>query len=433
VIIMAAPNNNHPDCLLVSRRRVLQGALIGAGALALASSPIATRIAMASDPNYDGDVLVIVSLRGGFDGLNAIVPAGDPDYLRLRPNIGVPSSQLLELDGMFGLHPALAPLRPYWNDGTFGAIHAVGQTAATRSHFEATDEMDRAAPNSHLRTGWLDRALGLRSMGPVFQAIQLGDSLPSGAFAGPSPELALGSISDFHLWGMGPDDDAAWAASELRRWSKAINSMYEGAPEALAKPARTAIGAVKTTTNLSGASYTPSANYPDTDLAKALKDVARLIKADVGVQVVCVDFDNWDMHEGMGQFDEPTSWMVRQLTELGGALAAFAGDMGNRMNKTTVLTMSEFGRRVQENGSGGVDHGHGNAMLMLGGNVRGGQVHGTWPGLREQDLDDGDLAGTTDYRVILGEVLRKRCGQTGLSAVFPSADLSHELNVVKTG
>jgi len=386
---------------------------------------------MAADPGYTGDVLVVISLRGGFDGLSAIVPAGDPDYLLARPNIGVPSSALLGLDAMFGLHPALAPLLPFWKSGTFGAVHAVGQPDPTRSHFEAMDEMDRAAPNSSLRTGWLDRAIGQRSLTTVFQALQLGDSLPSKALAGPSPELTLGSIHDFGIAGTTSDDNPAWAKAERDRWVGALNSMYGDAPDPLKVPLTAAMGAVKTTGDLNSATYTPLVEYPDNDLAKALSDVARLIKAQVGVQIVCIDFDSWDMHSGLGRFDQADSWMTSQLRALSGSLAAFAGDLGPRLASTSVVTLSEFGRRVAENASGGVDHGHGNAVLLLGGKIDGGKVHGKWPGLAEANLDDGDLAGVTDYRVVLAEILRKRCGQTGLGTVFPGADLVNELGVAK--
>ncbi len=414
----------------LSRRTFLQSVLAGSAAVAL-SGTVSTRIAMAADPSYDGDVLVVLSLRGGFDGLNAVVPAGDPNYLVARPNIGIPSNALLGLDSMFGLHPAMAPLMPFWQAGQFGAVHAVGQPAPTRSHFEATEEMERAAPNSSIRTGWLDRALGLRSVGPVFQAVQLGDSLPTLALAGPNPELALGSLGDFHLAGMGPDDDPAWAAPELARWTEALSAMHDGAPASIAEPMETALGAVKTVTALASTAYNPTVPYPDNELARALTDVARLIKADVGVQVVCLDFDGWDMHDGMGTFDQADSWMSTQLRDLSASLAAFATDLGSHINTTTVVTMSEFGRRVEENASGGVDHGHGNAMLLLGGKVNGGRVHGQWPGLAADMLDDGDLAGVTDFRLVLAEIMRKRCGQAGLAQVFPGADLSTELGVVR--
>lgn len=419
-----------PECAAVSRRGFLLGAAAIGGAAVL-STTISTRVGFAAS-GYAGDTLVVISLRGGFDGLSAVVPAGDPNYLAARPTIGIPQSALLGVDSMFGLHPAMAALLPYWNNGTFGAVHAVGQPAASRSHFDATDEMERAAPNSNLRTGWIDRALGQRDMNSVFSAVQVGWGLPTKAFFGPHSELSMGSLSDFNIAGTDAPDDPAWARAEFTRWKTALTTMNEDAPTGLREPTATALQAVATTSALAQSGYSPSATYPEGELGDALKDVARLIKADVGVQVACVDVGNWDMHEGLGQFDDAGSWMTRKLRDLSECLAAFASDLGNRFSKTVVVTMSEFGRRVAENASGGVDHGLGNAMLLLGGSVRGGRVHGVWPGLEARNLDDGDLAGANDFRVVLGEILSKRCGQTGLASVFPGADLSRPLGVVSS-
>ncbi len=399
------------------RRRSVLRAAATAGALGVAAAAAgeaaSTSYAFAATPAYTGDVLVVLSLRGGFDGLNAVVPSGDPDYLRLRPTIGIPASQLLPLGGIFGLHPALAPLLPLYKARKLAAVHAVGQTDASRSHFQAMAELERAAPGSALRTGWLDRTLGLRGRGTVFQAAQVGSSAVSGALAGPNAEMSLRSIDGFGLSG-------AWDARQRTLWTTALTALHRGAPATLARPAAAALGAVGTTTRLKAAGYTPAngAAYPkDSSLGNALRDVARLVKAGVGLQVASIDFGDWDMHEGMGTATE--GWMHRRLTELGAALAAFAADLGPLLNNVTLVTLSEFGRRVQENGTGGVDHGHGNAVLLLGGGVVGGRVHGRWPGLGRQDLVGGDLAGTVDYRVLLGEILTERCRVPSAAAVFP--------------
>jgi uncharacterized protein (DUF1501 family) len=393
--------------------------------LGLATDTLGTRLAFA-DGSYTGDTLVVLSLRGGFDGLSAVVPAGDSDYYAWRPTIAVPKASLLPIDTMWGLHPALAPLYPLWQAGQLGAVTAVGNPDPTRSHFEATNEMERAAPGSTLRTGWIDRALGLRSAGTVFQATQVGYASPSGQFAGPFNELSLGRLDDFGL-------DAAGSTTEANRWSRALKSLYASAPAPIAAPANAALAALSTVQQLRATDYQPAngASYDDSsELAKALRDVARMIKGNVGLQVAAVDFGDWDMHEGLGAAGG--GWMNDHLTELANALLAFTQDLGTAMDKVTVITLSEFGRRLEENGSGGVDHGHGNQVLLLGGGVNGGQVHGTWPGLKEADLDDGDLAKTTDYRQVLAEVLSKRCGQTGMSTVFPGLP-SGVLGVVKQG
>lgn len=393
-----------------SRRSLLRGGLAALG-LAAAEPLVSTRYAYAA-AGYTGDVVVVLSLRGGFDGLSAVAPVGDPAYGKARPTIAVPASAAIRLDSRFGLHPALAPLKPFWDAGTFGVVHAVGQAAPTRSHFAAMEEMERAAPGTGLRTGWLDRTLGLRPAGTTFRAVQVGGSGASPALAGPTPELALDAVDDFTL-------SAAWDDQQLVRWRTALAAVHRGAPTSLAAPATATLGAVSRTAALKKAGYTPAngASYPDGELGPALRDVARLVKAGVGLQVACVEVGDWDMHAGLGQHHQ--GWMQSKLDDLARSLTAFATDLGSRMQGVTVVTLSEFGRRVAENGSGGLDHGHGNAVLMLGGGVRGGMVHGRWPGLAAANLRDGDLAGTTDYRQVLGEVLVRRCGATSLSSVFP--------------
>jgi len=403
-----------PDTAPGFSRRAFLKRFAATGALTgLAAQGMATRLAFADGP-YTGDVLVVVSLRGGFDGLNVVVPTGDPAYTTWRPTIGVPQNALLPLDAMFGMHPALQSLMPFWDAGNFGVVHAVGQVNPTRSHFEAMEEMERAAPGASARTGWIDRTLGLRTPGTAFQGMQLGSGMAASSFIGPTPELALWSVDSFELSG-------ASDTTERQRWQQALRTVHQGSPTTVGGPATTTLDALATAGSLQDAGYTPAngAVYPaDSDLGNALKDVARLVKADVGLQVACVDYGDWDMHSDMGTVDQ--GWMFDHLTEMSLALAAFATDLGSKIGDVTVLTLTEFGRRVEENGSTGTDHGHGQAVLMLGGGVDGGKVHGTWPGLAEPDLVDGDLAGTTDYRSLLAEALEKRCGAGSLSTVFPN-------------
>jgi uncharacterized protein (DUF1501 family) len=360
---------------------------------------------------YDGDVLMVLSLRGGFDGLSAIVPWGDPHYRAARPDIAVPTSRLIAHDGPFGLHPALRPLLPLWQEGTFGAVHAVGQVAPNRSHFKAMDELERAAPGTTLRTGWLDRLIGRIGTWDPFNAVSVGSARPTGALTGSTPSLGLKSIDEFSL-----------LREEPGRYTAAtLTDLYAGAPAVLAQSATRATSALATTTGLAAAGYEPAngAEYPRTDLGRALKDAARLIKADVGLMSVSVDSGDWDMHENLGTADTGKR-LHDNLFNLSSALAAFAADLGEAMfGKVTVVTVSEFGRRVEQNGSGGVDHGYGNAMLVLGGGVNGGRVHGRWPGLAPHRLVNGDLAVTSDYRAVIAEILRKRCGLGDTASVFP--------------
>jgi uncharacterized protein (DUF1501 family) len=393
----------------LTRRRLLKTAAAATAATVVADG-VASRYAFAADGTTTGDTLVVLSLRGGFDGLSAVVPHGDPDYYKARPTIAVPKAKLIGGDAMFGLHPALAPLLPLWQGGQLAAVHAVGQPNPTRSHFAAMEEMERAAAGTSVRTGWLDRMLGLTGTSNPWTGVSIGSTNPTRALSGPSPDLGIASLDGFTLAG---DSPSVPMASTLK-------ALYANAPTALATPALAATSAVATVAALPA--YTPAngATYPTTPLATALRDVARLVKANVGMRAACVDFGDWDMHEGLGSA-ETGQRMHTHLGELAAALAAFATDLGaDGLKNVTLVTMSEFGRRVAENGSRGVDHGHGNSMFVLGGGVRGGKVYGTWPGLAPAKLVAGDLAATTDYRSVIGEVLQKRCGVGSLGEVFPN-------------
>jgi uncharacterized protein (DUF1501 family) len=392
--------------VLCKRRTLLAGMAGG-----VAAAMLDTRFAFAADPTGTRDVLVLLSLRGGFDGMSAIVPAADPDYYKLRPTIGVPQKQLLGGDGFFGLHPALAPLLPYWQAGTFAAVQAAGQPAPNRSHFAAMEELERAAPGTSIRTGWLDRVLGGFGSPGGLSGVSVGSARPARVLAGDAPHLGVTSIDGFKL-----DGDVAG-----RPLAATMAAMYSGAPDALAANTAQMLGALGSVRPLQAAGYTPAAAYPATDLGNALKDVARLVKADIGLRTATLDCGDWDMHEDLGTAVSGKRYFDN-LNALASALAAFAADLGpDGMRKVTLVTISEFGRRAAQNGSGGLDHGYGNAMLLLGGNVKGGKVYGRWPGLAATQLVDGDLAVTTDYRAVIAEVLRVRCGLRDTSAVFPGA------------
>ncbi len=398
--------------MTVSRRCFLQGLGVVAGAT-VAAPLLSVRASYAATPAYDGAVLVVLSLRGGFDGLSAVAPVGDPDYALARPTIAIPVSRALATgDRRFGLHPALAPLKPLWDAGTMAAVHAVDTPDLSRSHFEATATLERAAPGTSIRTGWLDRVMGAAGAGSPFQAVQLGDTAATGLLAGPEPVLAAQSLKGFALEG------TSWLGT---RFTDTLKALHEGVSSPAIAPAQLTLGALDTAATLVANDKQPrnGAVYPTGELGEAMADVARLVRGGAGLRAVSIDFGSWDMHTGLGAAGDGE--MADHLGELAGALAAFAQDLGALFANVTVVTMSEFGRRLEENGSGGVDHGHGNAMLVLGGGLNGGQVHGTWPGLSAAALDDGDLAGTTDYRNLLAELLVKRQGMSSAaaSAIFP--------------
>ncbi|WP_433827178.1 DUF1501 domain-containing protein [Actinoplanes sp. CA-015351] len=399
----------------VSRRRLLATGAAGAFA-GLAGSQLDTGLAFAADPAYAGDVLVLLSLRGGFDGLSAVVPHGDAAYYPARPGIGVPKAQLIGGDSFFGLNPGLAPLLPYWTGGQLAAVHAVGQPAPNRSHFSAMEELERAAPGTSIRTGWLNRMLGSLGTSDVFNAVAMGTAMPARVLAGPAGYLGITSVDKTQL--NGDQADRPIAAT--------MAALYEGAPAALGRTSAQLTGALAQAAKLRAAGYAPAngAVYPATELGGALRDVARLIKSGVGLMSATVDSGDWDMHENLG-VATPGKRMFDQLKAFATALAAFAADLGpDGLRRVTVVTISEFGRRVTQNGSGGLDHGYGNAMFVLGGGVRGGKVYGRWPGLAAANLRDGDLAVTTDYRAVIGEILRARCGLGDLASVFPGVTTS---------
>jgi uncharacterized protein (DUF1501 family) len=393
----------------LSRRGVLAAG--AAGTLAgLVGEGLSTRLAFAAGA-YAGDTLVVLSLRGGFDGLSAIAPIGDPDYYKARPTLALPKSQAIAGDSMFGLHPALAPLLPMWKNGQLAAVHAVGQPNPTRSHFAAMEEMERAAVGTSVRSGWLDRMLGLSGATGPLAGVSLGNAMPSRLLGGGFADVALTSVDGFTLAG----------ESAKRPMAAALREMYATAPGPLAAPALAADAALTATAGVRATAYTPAngAVYPATPLGDALRDVARLIKTRAGLVAAAVDAGDWDMHEGLG-IAVKGQRMYDNLLATSTALAAFAADLGPAgMAGVTLVTVSEFGRRVAENGSRGTDHGHGNAMLLMGGGVRGGKVYGAWPGLSAGALVAGDLAATTDYRAVIGEILQRRCGLGAPADVFP--------------
>ena len=402
----------------LTRRGLLKG-LLGAGAAMVALPALETvsaRAAFGATP-YTGDTLIVISLRGGFDGLSAVVPAFDPNYYKLRPSIGIPSDKLLQLDNNFGMHPSLDSLQTLWSNKNLAFVHAAGMSYPDRSHFSAMAEMENATIGSSIRTGWLDRMLSLGDSGGAFGAVQIGGTDVPYSLAGGEPVLALYSLNDFSLDGTDNNNRA--------KWSTALRSLHAGAPTALSAPAGTTLSALDTVATMTAKPYVPSngAQYPNSDLGKALRGVAQLLKANVGTQVVTLDVDNWDMHSGLSYSNNPLGgWMADQLSDLGDSFAAFAKDLGSGFDNVTMVTMSEFGRRAYENGSNGVDHGWGNAMFVMGGGVNGGKVYGNWPGLDKAHLDQGDLAVTTDYRLVLADILQNRCGATHdqiTKTVFP--------------
>lgn len=397
-----------------SRRGVLAGAVaLGAGGLLAGPGAVfgSTVVSAAAAPvqarvDASGRVMVVLSLRGAVDGMSLVVPHGDPVYASSRPTIGIPRERLLVPDAQFGLHPELAPLLPMWQAGRMAAVHATGLVRPNRSHFAAMEEVEDADPGSRARVGWLNRLVG-PSSSPL-RAVQVGDTVPPTSLAGPRATLAFRDVDSVQLAGVDPKDPRA-------RRQASVHTLWSGAGGPMARAAATAMRTVHDFAPVRATGRTPAngAAYPSGDLGRALAATARTLRGNVGVQVVTVDHGDWDHHSGLGTL----AWgeMQRMTRELAQALAAFFTDLGPLADTVTVVTISEFGRRTEENASAGLDHGHGNVMLLLGAGVRGGH-HGRWPGLTRGT--DADLSVTTDYRSVLSEVVTHRLGASS-AQVFP--------------
>lgn len=393
----------------LTRRRFIAGALGAAGALSLTRG--GTQLAFAADGPV-GDVLVCVFLRGGMDGLSVVPPVGEAAYYAARPTIAVPADRVIRVDPLFGLHPRLAPLQPAWDAGHLAVVHAAGDPTGIRSHFEAEDQMERAAAgSSSLFTGWIDRHFTTRAEGDAgFPAIAIGPSIPT-SLVGPAQDAAIRSVSEFRV--LAPPAVA-------QKVERALEELHADVAGPTAERGRETLRVIRRLASETGSAYRPDngVTYPATEFARALSEVARLIRAGVGLEAACVDLGGWDMHVGIGTPDRGA--MATQLTVLAEGLAAFYRDLGSRMGSVTVVTMSEFGRTFHENGSNGADHGYGNAMLVLGGGIRGRKVYARWPGLAPNQLDKmGDLKVTTDYRDVLAEIVSVRMRNPRLSRVFP--------------
>ena len=396
------------------------------GSLALVSLGFApaffTRAAQAAQTKRK--VLVTVFQRGAVDGLNMIVPFGEKAYYQARPSIAIPKpgdpNGAVDLDGFFGLHPRMASLQPYFKRGELAIVNATGSNDPTRSHFDAQDYMESGTPGrKSTRDGWLNRYLHAKEHeeASAFRAVSLTQQLPR-ALQGTAPALAIDQLGRFGLR----------AGDRGDMMQSSFEAQYAAAADSLLKPtSKEAFDAIRQLESVDLAKYTPQngAVYPNSGYGQALKQIAQLIKANMGLEVAFAESGNWDHHANEGP------QIANRLDDFASGIAAFAQDLGERMADVMVLTMSEFGRTVSENGARGTDHGHGNAMLLLGGDVKGGKVYGKWPGLeREQRYEGRDLAITTDFRDVFSEVLGGHLGAKDISSVFPGYAVKSRLGIV---
>jgi uncharacterized protein (DUF1501 family) len=386
-----------------SRRYFLkQGGIAMVG---LSAMPAFLQRAVAAAPATTGKKqFVVLFQRGAADGLNIVVPFGEPNYYRLRPTIAIPQPRrggadaAIDLDGFFGLHPSLAP-------------------DPTRSHFDAQDFMESGTPGvKATEDGWLNRAIETvpEENASPFRAVAMGPNLPR-MLHGSASAIALPDLKQFRVM---PQTAAMGAAVE-----GGFEAMYaQTVDHALHGTGTETFEAIDLLRKVDPSKYAPEneAQYPTSRLGQNLQQIGQLLKAKIGVEVLFVDCGGWDNHVNEGGVQGQLSNLLK---DLGQGLAAFHQDMGDRMQDVVVVTMSEFGRTAKENGNRGTDHGHANCMFVMGGDVKGGRVYGNWPGLADHQLNEGrDLALTTDFRSVLSEVLVKHVGVTDLATVFPGFD-----------
>ena len=405
---------------MVSRRVFLKDGAFAFVSLGFAPSFLA-RTAFAAGASGRPKQLIAIFQRGAVDGLNVVVPFGEPDYYRARPSIaigrpGAAENGAIDLDGFFGLHPRLLPLKPLWDARQLAIVHACGSPDSTRSHFDAQDYMETATPGvKSTADGWLNRYLQVRKAeeSTPFRAVALTSQLPR-MLQGTAPALAMNQLAQFGIRG-GQGGEMVGASFETE-YAAAADHLLNGT-------GREAFNAIKMLKTADPAKYQPAngADYPRSPFGQALRQIAQLTKSNVGLEVAFADVGGWDTHVNQGAAQ---GQLANKLEDFSRAIAALVGDLGDRMEDAVVVTMSEFGRAVTENGNRGTDHGHGNAMMVIGGGVRGGHVYGKWPGLAvERRYEGRDLAVTTDFRDVFGEIVTRHLGLSNPGTIFPGYNL----------
>lgn len=365
----------------------------------------------------DRPIIIAIFQRGAADGLSMVVPFGDKSYYTTRPQIAIPAPKsgnidaAIDLDGFFGLHPALAPFKPLYAAGNLAVVHAVGSPDNTRSHFDAQDYMEAGTPgNKSTSDGWLNRYLQARREGKAspFRAVAFSANMPR-SLMGQAPALAMTNIAEF---GVRSGGNAQVAQGFEALYAQTSTDTLQGT-------GKEAFEAVKMLKRANPQQYSPAngANYPRTPYGQALLQIAQLIKADVGLEVAFTDVGGWDTHANQGASRGQLSNRLREFSQ---GIAALYQDLGDRMRNVVILTMTEFGRTIRQNGSGGTDHGHASCLFALGGAVKGGKVYGQWPGLSAEQLYEGrDLALTTDFRNVFAEVAARHLRAGNLNRIFP--------------
>ncbi len=420
-----------------STRRVFlkQGAMILVGTTAIPSF-LARAVYAAENTGASKRRLVVIFQRGAADGLNMVVPHGEPSYYAMRPTIAIPRQSVIDLDGFFGLHPSLAALKPLWDQKHLALVPAAGSPDSTRSHFDAQDYMESGTPGvKSTSDGWLNRCVqeqsgtrisgartgGVEKNASPFRAVAMGEQLPR-ILTGRAPAVAVGNVNQF---GVAPNSRFAAPLTNTfeAMYADSVDTVLHGTGEETFDAVRMLRSA-----NPQGYTPAPGAHYPRGPLGNSLQQLAQLMKSNLGVEVAFADVSGWDHHVNEGSVQ---GQIANRLSDLGDSLAAFWTDLGDLAESTTVVTMSEFGRTAHENGTRGTDHGHANVMFVLGGPVKGGRIYGRWPGLAPEQLNQGrDLALTTDFRTVLSELIVHQLGDTNLQTVFPGFESSGSLGLL---
>jgi uncharacterized protein (DUF1501 family) len=427
----------------MTRRIFLRGSAIAMAGMGQAPMWLARA---AASEGRKRKTLVAIFMRGAADGLNIVAPFGDPRYREMRPTLGLqpprpqdenlnngPFGSLIDLDGKFGLHPGLRPFKELWDKKQLAIVEATGSPDPSRSHFDAQDYMESGTPGK-TGNGWLNRALG--DPGPdasALRAVALSNRVPR-TLRGEHEAIALGNVQDFNIsdqdrlailknmYSLTPDATMRRTGKDAFEAMKMLESMPKD------QPANRGRGGVFAAAGPAGPlqNQRPSYNMGG-QLGRNLQELSRLIKSDAGVEAAFAEVDGWDHHQN------ESNQLANLLNQFSNAIAAFCHDLGDRMEDVAIVTMSEFGRTAEENGTGGTDHGHGSLMMVLGGTVQGGKVYGEWPGLEKEQLFEGrDLAVTTDFRTVLSELVRSHLGRNDLSSVFPGFKPAPALGLLRS-
>ncbi|MCI0490819.1 MAG: DUF1501 domain-containing protein [Blastocatellia bacterium] len=408
--------------MAVTRRYFLKSSGVALASTALAPSFLKrTVLAGSRGSGTDRPIIIAIFQRGAADGVSMVVPFGDRSYRNARPQIAVPEPKngnadaALDLDGFFGLHPALSPFNPIYDAGHLAIVHAVGSPDNTRSHFDAQDYMESATPGrKSTPDGWLNRYMTAKkdADATAFRAVAFSANMPR-ILMGTEPAIAMTNISDFGVR----------AGAGNNQVAQSFEALYaQGADDMLHGTGKEAFEAVKMLKRANPQQHRPTngANYPRSPFGQSLLQIAQLIKSDIGLEVAFTDVGGWDTHANQGA---SRGQLANRLQDFSQGISALHRDLGDRMGNIVILTMTEFGRTIRQNGSGGTDHGHASCLFALGGPVKGGKVYGKWPGLATEQLYEGrDLALTTDFRDVFAEVAARHLGASRLNTIFPGYD-----------